>query len=241
MAETGWRLLLSCEHGGNLVPPPWRGLFAGAEAVLESHRGYDPGIAPLARWLATELGVPLLLAETTRLLVELNRSAGHPGLFSEFCRPLSPAQRRQLLESYYHPYRRQLTERIAAILAAGGRVCHLSLHSFTPELHGELRNADIGLLYDPRRRREQEFCRCWRERLLAADAGWRVRRNYPYRGTMDSLVVALRRQFPQGRYLGLELELNQRWLEPGEERLAPLRELIRDSLRQTLAQAGGFD
>ena len=31
---------------------------------------------------------------------------------------------------------------------------HLSSHSFTPELDGKVRKADIGLIYDPARQRE---------------------------------------------------------------------------------------
>ena len=46
--EREWRLLLSCEHGGNRVPPEYGELFADAEAVLQTHRGYDIGILPFS-------------------------------------------------------------------------------------------------------------------------------------------------------------------------------------------------
>lgn len=238
MVETGWTLLLSCEHGGNRVPVRWRNLFSGAETVLETHRGYDLGIGPFARWLARELGAPLQLAEVTRLLVELNRSPGHPGLFSEFSRKLGPDQREALLEQHYHPYRKAMVDRIDQVLTARGRVCHLSLHSFTPVLKGEERNADVGLLYDPLRRLEMEFCRYWQTQIVSRGEGWRVRRNYPYRGIMDSFVVLLRRLFPEDVYLGIELELNQRWPLQGGECWGRLQALIRDTLRESLAQAG---
>jgi hypothetical protein len=42
----------------------------------------------------------------------------------------------------------------------------------------------------------------------------RVRRNYPYLGKTDGLTTYLRRQFPAEQYLGIELEVNQRCLEP---------------------------
>ena len=41
--------LITCEHGGNRIPPRYRDLFAGCEALLQSHRGYDPGALTLAR------------------------------------------------------------------------------------------------------------------------------------------------------------------------------------------------
>ena len=34
-------------------------------------------------------------------------------------------------------------------MSRGRRVIHISSHSFTPELNGKVRRADVGLLYDP--------------------------------------------------------------------------------------------
>lgn len=234
--ERGWKLLLSCEHGGNRVPEAWLPLFAGREQILETHRGYDIGIAPLARRLADELKAPLQLAEISRLLVELNRSPGHPALFSEFSRTLAPNERTYVLERYYYPYREAVIQEIERFLAGHDRVCHISVHSFTPELYGETRNADIGLLYDPQRAQEKQFCLHWQANIKRRGEGWRVRRNYPYRGAADSFVTLLRRHFPAGRYLGLELELNQFWPLQGRERWEALQRLILQTLGETLGQ-----
>ncbi|MGW8313639.1 MAG: N-formylglutamate amidohydrolase [Desulfuromonadales bacterium] len=234
MAESGWSLLLSCEHGGNQVPEPWRQIFQGHEQMLQSHRGYDIGIAAFARWLAGQLQAPLHLAEVTRLLVELNRSPGHPALFSEFSRVLGPSERKRLLESYYHPYREAVIRHIAQLLQTSERVCHVSLHSFTPELNGVVRNADIGLLYDPQRSREKSFCLRWKSILDSCPGNWKVRRNYPYRGCADSLVKQLRRRYTEERYLGIELELNQRWPLLGGERWQNLQHDVRDTLQAAL-------
>ena len=37
--------IVTCEHGGNRIPAPYRPLFRGQKALLDSHRGYDPGCA----------------------------------------------------------------------------------------------------------------------------------------------------------------------------------------------------
>jgi predicted N-formylglutamate amidohydrolase len=88
-------------------------------------------------------------------------------------------------------------------------------------LNGERRDADIGLLYDPARSREARIGRAWQDALRASDNGWRVRRNYPYRGVADGLIPAHRRRFPASRYIGIEIEINQaRLTEPvGRARL----------------------
>ncbi len=218
MSGGRWQLVLSCEHGGNRVPQGYEELFAGAGQVLDSHRGYDLGIAPFARRLAEHFQLPLDIADVTRLLVELNRSPGHPALFSAYSASLDPGQRQEVLDTYYFPHRDRVTARIDRLMADGHRICHISLHSFTPELNGELRNADIGLLYDPQRPLEKGFCQRWQRELEKNDDSFRVRRNYPYRGAADAFVTALRKRYPHDSYLGIELELNQKWpVAVGEE------------------------
>ena len=179
--------------------------------MLASHRGYDPGALELAKKLAKSLDAPLFHSTTTRLLVELNRSPTHPSLFSTYTRELSPAQRAEILERHWRPYRTEVETEIARLIASGRKVLHVSAHSFTPELNGNVRCADIGLLYDPRRSHESAFCADWRDRLRVLDPSLIVRRNYPYLGTADGFTTALRKQFADDVYSGIELEVNQKW------------------------------
>lgn len=193
-------------------------LFRGARAraALASHRGWDIGALAVARILARQLAAPLFAATVSRLLVELNRSPGHPALLSEFSARLAPAERRGLLARHYQPHRAAIERAIADAIAAGHRVVHVAVHSFTPRLHGEVRRADLGLLYDPRRRRERVLCQRWQRALGTLAPAVRVRRNYPYRGQSDGLSTWLRRRFPETRYLGVEIECNQALLaRPG--------------------------
>ena len=95
--------VVTCEHAGNRVPPGYAHLFEGAEALLASHRGWDPGAGALARSLARRLRAPLAITTVTRLLVEVNRTEGHPRVFSELARPLSGAEREAVLARWYRP------------------------------------------------------------------------------------------------------------------------------------------
>ncbi len=202
-------IVISCEHGGNDVPPPYRTLFAGAAAVLESHRGFDAGALEVAEALAAACGAALVSATTTRLLVDLNRSAGHARLLSEFTRGLPPEAKRTLLAEHYAPYRERVEAVVAAAAAGGARVLHVSSHSFTPVLDGRERMADLGLLYDPRRPGERSIATAWARDLAEALPRLRIRRNYPYRGAADGLTAHLRRRFVDADYAGFELEVNQ--------------------------------
>jgi predicted N-formylglutamate amidohydrolase len=227
-------LLVTVEHGGNRVPPAWRHLFAASAAMLDTHRGFDPGALLLGRELAARLDAPLVTATTTRLLVDLNRSLGHRGLFSEFTRTLPPDERARIVECYWRPYREEVDRIVAAPIARGRRVVHLSSHSFTPVLHGEVRNADIGLLYDPGRPAERLLAARWKAALLAIDPGLRVRMNYPYAGRADGLTRDLRRRYPPGRYAGLELEVNQRHVIAGGRAWTALRHTLLESIEIAL-------
>jgi predicted N-formylglutamate amidohydrolase len=201
-------LLLTCEHGGNRVPPRYRGRFRGAARVLASHRAYDRGALELARWLARELQVPLLAATTTRLVVDLNRSAHHPRLISPYMDGLDADERAELLERHYWPHRSEVERMVQELRRRRGHVLHVAVHSFTPVLNGVTRTAEVGLLYDPRRLRERKLTRCWQQRL-AEPGDIRVRCNYPYRGTSDGLTTHLRRLHGDRVYAGIELEMNQ--------------------------------
>ncbi|WP_205500715.1 N-formylglutamate amidohydrolase [Rufibacter psychrotolerans] len=206
------KVLLTCEHGGNQVPPEYAPLFAGAEAVLATHRGYDLGALELFHRFKDTADFSVY-STTSRLVVELNRSLHHPKLFSEFMQPLSAGEHQAVLEQYYYPFRQQVEDKIREWVGQEYPVLHLSVHSFTPELNGKVRTADVGLLYDPRREREQLFAALWRQRLELALPRFKIRYNYPYKGTADGFVTYLRRRFPNRQYAGLELEVNQKFSE----------------------------
>ena len=226
--------LITCEHGGNRIPSRYRHLFPGCEALLKSHRGYDAGALAMARDMAGVLAAPLFFSTTSRLLIDLNRSIGHPRLYSEFTRCAPSALRREILERYYLPYRSRAEADIAESVARGGRVIHISSHSFTPVLDGEVRKADIGLLYDPARSGELELCERWQASLKALLPGLKVRRNYPYAGKADGLTAYLRRRFQPGDYAGVELEITQKHVFKGGRHWQLLRAGVVGALRQAL-------
>jgi predicted N-formylglutamate amidohydrolase len=197
--------------------------------LLRTHRGYDIGALKLARQFARTLRAPLFYSKTSRLLVDLNRSEWNPEVFSQ----ATPREAREtVLERYYRPYRNALERAVGAAVRGGRRVVHLSCHSFTPRLNGVERRADVGLLYDPRRSGEARLCRAWQQALRAA--GLAVRRNYPYRGYADGFTTHLRSKFGASRYLGIELEVNQKYPQDGARAWRAVRRSLIASFREAL-------
>lgn len=226
-------LLLTCEHGGNEIPRAYAGLFRGAARVLASHRGWDPGALELARLLARSLRTRLFAVTTSRLFVEANRAPSNPRIWSRFTKDLPKDERQRILERFWRPHRQEVEAAAAAAIARAGPVVHVAVHSFTPELDGEVRNADIGFLYDSRRKREAALCRRWAAILHRLDPALRLRHNYPYRGDTDGLTTWLRKRHPEARYRGVELEINQALVgAPGWRRF---QQHVAQSLRELLA------
>jgi predicted N-formylglutamate amidohydrolase len=206
-------LLLTVEHASRAIPAEFGGLGLGPKA-LESHIAWDPGAVELGRALHEELGGRLLEGKWSRLLVDLNRSETNPrvapartfGVDVPGNVGLSREQRRERIEKYWRPFRSE-----ARRAAEGSELClHVGVHTFTPVMAGEVRDYDLAVLFDPGRKKERELAgeivQSWRA------AGWKARRNAPYRGVTDGHTTALRREFPAGRYAGLEIEVNQRSL-----------------------------
>ena len=230
--------LVTCEHGGNRIPAPYRPLFERSRARLDSHRGYDFGALPVARALAAAFSAPLVASTVSRLLVDLNRSIGHPQLFSAETRGLPARLRSEIIDLYYRPYRTQVERLVRRSVARGRRVVHVSSHSFTPVLNGDRRRADLGLLYHPGRSGESRLCARWKDSLAAFAPGLRVRRNYPYAGKADGLTAYLRRRFPPGAYVGIELEVNQDIVSAGGAQWRRLRGALVLSMFAACATGG---
>ena len=188
-------------------------------ALLASHRGFDPGALDVARRLARAWRAPLVAATTTRLLVDLNRSPHNPAVFSAHharrCRARAATR-----------CSRAITARTGSACArrsprAGRGVLHLAVHSFTPVLRGvaaRLRDRD------PLR---PEAARASARSRSPGSGGSRARcpgsacaATRPTAATADGLTTALRRELPARRYLGIELELNQRLIASAAQRRA---------------------
>lgn len=227
MRSSDVRFVVTCEHGGNRVPQRYRDLFVGAERDLASHRGWDPGSRAFAAQLARTLDAPLITATTTRLLVDLNRSEDHDDVLSDFTRPLTGAARERIFKAHYRPYRDAVRAAIDAHFDAGARVIHVSAHSFTPILRGVVRDADVGLLYDPTRKREAALCRAVASAIKMEMPALKIRQNYPYRGDSDGLTTTLRGEYHARDYAGIEIELNQKLLQRADRGRAVMAAICR--------------
>lgn len=231
--------MVTCEHAGNHIPSAYAHLFEGRKAILDSHRGYDIGAFEIANRFSEQLNAPLFHTSTSRLLVDCNRSMSNPELFSEFTRTLNKQEKKDILEDHYLPYRKDVESHIWS-LVRNHPVLHLSIHSFTPVWKGEERSVDIGILFDDQRSMEQKFSLSWLKTMRSQLPWLNIEENEPYKGSDDGLTTHLRNRFSDEQYLGIELEVNQKWM--ASERLDELVEsmllTLRDSIDVTFGRHG---
>ncbi|MBL6446976.1 N-formylglutamate amidohydrolase [Fulvivirga sp. 29W222] len=224
----GRKILISCEHAGNYVPKDYKFMFVDAEEALASHRGWDPGSLKIGKYLARHLEAPLFYQKVSRLLVETNRSLDNKELFSEYTHNINRGIKNTLLTKYYHPYRDGIEGKIQNYITQGESVLHLSIHTFTPQLNGIERTVDVGLLYDDEREEERAFCEQWKGQLDNMLPDKLVMLNCPYNGSDDGFTTYLRTKFTGKAYLGIEVEVNQRYT--GTPAMSKINETFSQSL-----------
>lgn len=197
-------IIVTCEHAADHIPPELRKRMQ-IPADIDQHRTYDKGALEAAKAFASRCGVIVYDFPVSRLLIDANRSISNRNIFSSYARNLTEYERLSMLKEHYIPFRMPILKEIAA----SKEVIHLSFHSFTPVMNGRVRELEIGILYDPARGKEAETAKGVISHL-ADKTGLRVRSNKPYKGTADGHTTALRREFPESKYSGIEIELSQK-------------------------------
>ncbi|KGP62483.1 N-formylglutamate amidohydrolase [Legionella norrlandica] len=204
-------LVVSCEHAVNTVPPEYQKLFEPHKELLESHRGLDLGALEVAESIHRMNQCNLYKATCTRLLVDCNRSANHPNCFTEITKTLSDDEKKKILNQYYFPFRNQVINNIQQFINQELQVWHLSVHSFTPKMNNLIRTTDIGILYDPQRSSEKALSKQWQKEIKTLYPEYKVRMNYPYKGISNGFTTSLRKKYTPDEYIGIELEVNQKF------------------------------
>ena len=232
------KLMLTCEHASNRLPAAFK-KFVPVD-VQQTHRAYDIGALQVFRKLVKFAKPEFSCeGKFSRLFVDLNRTITNKSAFSEYYGALE-ARDKPLAEkakaaatAYWKEYRENVEKFVESSLSSpkrtatkqknaagkkgaknngkeGADIVHLGIHSFTPALNGKVRNADIGILYDPKRPQERAYANVIRDEIKRLYPHMKVRFNYPYKGSSDGLTTSLRKKFGP-RYVGIEIEINQKF------------------------------
>jgi predicted N-formylglutamate amidohydrolase len=189
-------VLIVADHASNRVPPE---IDLGIErSLLSTHIGWDIGVASLAHGLHA----PAYLGNVSRLVIDLNRDPGDPGLVPQssdgYDIPGNRGETGDRIANYWKPYHEELARQIAAMQP----LMLLSLHSFTPRLAtrpDEVRPWEIGVLYN----RDDRAARIAIPLLEAA--GIATGDQQPYSGKVLNATMNRHAEGNGLPYLGLEV------------------------------------
>jgi predicted N-formylglutamate amidohydrolase len=176
-------IMLVCDHAGCRFPKSLGDMGLDPFA-RRCHLAIDIGAGSLTESLASSLGITAVLAQYSRLIVDLNRQLMDPGAFLEYGdgilvpgnRNLHQADKDRRADAIYWPYHHAVDEQIKRLKAVGPPPAFISVHSFTPVLNGEARSWQVGILWDKDQRLSDIFIDEFRA------AGYLTGDNEPYSG-----------------------------------------------------------
>ena len=148
-------VLFVCDHASARIPRALGTLGLG-EVDRGRHIACDIGAAAVTRALIARFDVRGMLANYSRLVIDLNRAPGDPTLIPVISdgtiipgnRGLSPQAAAQRVETLFHPYHAAITAVMTEMREREPMPALISIHSFTPTYKGELRPWHVGVLWD---------------------------------------------------------------------------------------------
>ena len=213
-------LLFSCEYATCAVPEAYRELFHGAEEVVTSAAGWDPGALNLAQGFSMRFRTPLVHGQHTRLLIDLD--AAGQARWSRFSKKIPEAGRQKLVDRDELSYRTALRQRIEEDLRRHPAMLHLMVR--TVEGHeGKVMletfaGAGLG----------ESLAASWRNQLLVS--GLDVSHHKGAKGS--ALAAEFAGVFPPERYGLMRIKVAQSFFLDGRPRRW---EVLKKALFESLA------
>lgn len=222
-------VVLVCEHASHHIPAEFNGLGL-SQADLQSHAAWDPGAMAVAQYMSKHLNAALVSSGASRLVYDCNRPPNAPDAMPERSeiidvpgnRNLSAADRQSRINTYYHPFEAALRKTIQQVKSP----VIVTVHSFTPVYHGQLRSVEIGILHDSDARLADAMLQ-----TRAAHTTANVQRNAPY-GPENGVTHTLYEHAIGAGHLNVMLELRNdliRTAEQQSEMAATLSHWIADA------------
>lgn len=212
-------LLFSCENATCAVPEAYREIFRGSEDVLTSPEGWEPGSLNLAQGFSMRFRTPLVHADVTRLLIDLEEAGD--ARWSRFAMKLPEATRLKLVDRLERPYQMQLKQRITEDLRRHRALLHVMVHTDAST------DGLVLLETPPEADLAATFASTWRAKLVAV--GMDVRQVGGVK--MCPLGELLSAEYPAAQYLQVRLAVSQTFFLEGRPwKWEVCKKIILDSL-----------
>jgi len=230
-------VFLLCCHAGRSIPRELGDLGLNGEDRAR-HISWDIGAAEVTRELSGLLDAPAMLANYSRLVIDLNRLPGAfdsiPGVSDKIRIPgngdLNDSDRTRRLDDIFWPYHNAAADAYAAHCDRVADAAMVTIHSFTPRLNGgTLRHWEAGILWN----RDARLARPMIDFLRKA--GVCVGDNEPYSGRKHGF--SLNYHAGDAGHPHLAIEVRQDLIDTPEG-IARWSRLLADALQEVLRADG---
>lgn len=217
-------ILISCDNATCAVPEAYREVFRGAEDVVASTEGWEPGALNLGQAFAMKFRTPLVHGDVTRLLIDLEQEG--EARWSRFSLKLPEATRARVADRHETPYRTTLRQRINEDLRRHAAVVHVRVHT-DPATDGR-----VVLETPPGADSAANLAAAWARPLRMTELDVRQ-----YGNVEPSVFAAmLGREYPPAHYVQVRLSVSQSFFLEGRPwRWEVVKKLLLDTLVQTMA------
>ena len=231
-------VLLVCDHASNRIPTRL-GDLGLSEQQRSRHIAWDIGAARVTEIVSELLDAQAILSSYSRLVIDLNRSlqdaTAIPALTDGVLVPgnlsLPPELCEQRAAAFYWPYHNAVSALLEASLRRGRMPALVSIHSFTPVMHGLDRPWDMGFLWDKDPRLAVPLIR-----QLRNHSDLRVGDNEPYSGRYPAdFTVDYHGERSDLPHVGVEIRQDHIGDELGQQRMA---RALAGALEAVLADLG---
>ncbi len=243
-SKSSQQTLLICDHGGNHIPAQYHNLGVNP-LVKQSHIAVDLGTALLTEMICKQLNLFAIIAQYSRLLVDLNRFHDDPTFIRAISDnniipgncgvALSPTCPEKLLrvDQYFTPYHQKITETLTHFEQQKPSPVLISIHSFTPTLqkssqNQQLRPWHIGVLSSNDRRLADPCLAILRSHLSHEYVG----DNMPYSGD-DPYSYSVAHHGIERKFKHLTFEIRQDLLATNQA-VTKMAHLLCNVLQQIL-------
>ena len=225
-------VVLVCEHAAHHIPTQFDGLGV-SKSDRQSHAAWDPGALAVAEKLSEVLDAPLVASRVSRLVYDCNRpldAVDAMPVRSEVIdvpgnRDLTAADRAARAATYYQPF----CAAVQDVIAQKTDPVIVTIHSFTPIYHGQLRSVELGVLHDSDTRLADVMLH-----RAAAHTDLNVERNQPY-GPEDGVTHTIKEHAIKYGHLNVMLEIrNDQIAAPDNQ--AQMAEMIAGWIQEAVAQ-----
>lgn len=234
------QLIIACDHASAAVPAKLNGLGLDSR-YFGQHIAYDLGAGGVARRVADLVNAKAILGGYSRLVVDLNRDLADvsavPALSDGVLIPgnlgLPAGERDGRARELYGPYHEAVGKAVTESIESRGGAVLISIHSFTPRLHGIERPWELGVLWDADERLALPLLE-----LLRRDRDIRVGDNEPYSGRHPAdYTIDLHGEANGLACAGIEIRQDLIDQEQGQERYA---QILAGAIKSCLAEPGIF-